>query len=156
MKTLISDDEDAALSEILGEDTEILPEPPVAEMLGGKPARGKRDVEPARGKRDVKPEASPKPEEPKPARGKRDVPAAGRTVERSDNAPPLAGFRERILHLEEWKKTIADDIKEVYAEAKGSGYDTKILRMAIKQSQIDRALLAEERSVLDRYLDAFR
>ena len=44
----------------------------------------------------------------------------------------LKGFIERIERLEEEKKALANDIKEVYAEAKGTGFDTKIMRQVIR------------------------
>jgi uncharacterized protein (UPF0335 family) len=44
----------------------------------------------------------------------------------------LRAFVERIERLEEEKKAIADDIKEIYAEAKGNGFDTKVLRQVIR------------------------
>ena len=53
----------------------------------------------------------------------------------------LRSFVERIERLEEEKKTIADDIKDVYGEAKATGYDTKVLRKVVairKQDQNDR------------------
>ncbi len=66
----------------------------------------------------------------------------------------LKTIAERINRLEEEKKTIADDIKEVYAEAKGHGYDTKILRKAIKLAQRDQNEVAEEEAILDLYSQA--
>src|SRR5215831_14961988 len=49
----------------------------------------------------------------------------------------LKAIVERIEHLEEEKKAIADDIKDVYAEAKGNGYDVKALRMVIRLRKQD-------------------
>ncbi len=66
----------------------------------------------------------------------------------------LKTIAERINRLEEEKKTIADDIKEVYAEAKGHGYDTKILRKAIKLAQRDQTEVAEDEAILDLYSQA--
>lgn len=66
----------------------------------------------------------------------------------------LRAFVERIERLEEEKKTIADDIKDVYGEAKAMGYDTKVLRKVIsirKQDQNDRL---EQEAILDTYLHA--
>lgn len=66
----------------------------------------------------------------------------------------LRSFVERIERLEEEKKTIADDIKDVYGEAKSMGYDTKVLRKVIairKQDQNDRL---EQEAILDTYLHA--
>jgi uncharacterized protein (UPF0335 family) len=61
---------------------------------------------------------------------------------------------ERIERLEEEKKTIAADIKEVYAEAKGNGFDTKILRKVITLRKKDAAERQEEESMIDVYLAA--
>lgn len=66
----------------------------------------------------------------------------------------LRSYVERIERLEEEKKTIADDIKDVYGEAKAMGYDTKVLRKVIsirKQDQNDRM---EQEAILDTYLHA--
>lgn len=72
---------------------------------------------------------------------------------------PVAGDQlksivERIERLEEEKKTIADDIKEVYAEAKGNGFDPKILRKVIAIRKRDANERAEEEAILDLYLQA--
>jgi uncharacterized protein (UPF0335 family) len=61
---------------------------------------------------------------------------------------------ERIERLEEEKKTIAGDIKEVYAEAKGNGFDTKVLRKVIAIRKKDAAERQEEEAMLDVYLSA--
>ena len=61
---------------------------------------------------------------------------------------------ERIERLEEEKKTIAADIKEVYAEAKGNGFDTKILRKVISLRKKESAEREEEQSMLDLYMQA--
>jgi uncharacterized protein (UPF0335 family) len=61
---------------------------------------------------------------------------------------------ERIERLEEEKKTIAADIKEVYAEAKGNGFDTKILRKVISLRKKDANERQEEESMIDVYLAA--
>lgn len=66
----------------------------------------------------------------------------------------LRAFVERIERLEEEKKTIADDIKDVYSEAKGMGYDTKILRKVIARRKRDAQEVMEEELVLDTYLAA--
>lgn len=72
---------------------------------------------------------------------------------------PVAGDQlksivERIERLEEEKKTIADDIKEVYAEAKGNGYDVKVLRMVIRRRKRDANEVAEEEAIFDLYFQA--
>lgn len=66
----------------------------------------------------------------------------------------LRAFIERIERLEEEKKTIADDIKEVFAEAKGTGFDTKVMRTIIRLRKKDRAEREEEESMLDLYMTA--
>ncbi len=58
----------------------------------------------------------------------------------------------RIERLEEEKKQIADDIKDVYGEAKGLGYDTKVLRKVISLRKQDRQEREEQEQILDLYL----
>lgn len=60
----------------------------------------------------------------------------------------------RIERLEEEKKALADDIKEVYAEAKAHGFDVKILRQVIRLRKMDKADLAEQETLLQVYMDA--
>jgi uncharacterized protein (UPF0335 family) len=60
----------------------------------------------------------------------------------------------RIEKLEEEKKGIADDIKETYGEAKGMGYDTKVLRQVIRFRKQDRQEREEQELVRDLYLHA--
>lgn len=69
-------------------------------------------------------------------------------------ATQLRSLVERIERLEEEKAAIANDIKEIYAEAKGNGYDTKILRKVISLRKKDRAERQEEEALLDLYLSA--
>ena len=66
----------------------------------------------------------------------------------------LKAFVERVERLEEEKKTIADDIKEVYAEAKGTGYDVKVLRKVVALRKRDLDERKEEEAILDLYLQA--
>jgi uncharacterized protein (UPF0335 family) len=66
----------------------------------------------------------------------------------------LKSIVERIERLEEEKKVIAGDIKEVYAEAKSNGFDTKILRKVISIRKKEPAEREEEESMLDVYLAA--
>ena len=66
----------------------------------------------------------------------------------------LKSIVERIERLEEEKKTIAGDIKEVFAEAKANGFDTKILRKVISLRKKDAAEREEEESMLDVYMAA--
>jgi uncharacterized protein (UPF0335 family) len=60
----------------------------------------------------------------------------------------------RIEKLEEEKKSIADDVKETYAEAKGMGYDTKVLRQVIRIRKQDRQEREEQEQVRELYLHA--
>ena len=61
---------------------------------------------------------------------------------------------ERIERLEEDKAAVANDIKEVFAEAKGEGFDVKILRKVIRIRKQDKAKRQEEEALLDLYLSA--
>ena len=70
------------------------------------------------------------------------------------DAKHLRAFLERIEKLEEEKKAIADDIKDVYAEAKGNGYDTKIIRKIVSIRKQDKDKRKEEEEILDLYLAA--
>lgn len=66
-------------------------------------------------------------------------------------AGQLRALIERIERLEEEKKTIADDIKDVYAEAKGNGFDTKAIRTIIRLRKQDQAEREEAETILDLY-----
>ncbi|MBB98351.1 MAG: DUF2312 domain-containing protein [Rhodobacteraceae bacterium] len=66
----------------------------------------------------------------------------------------LRAFIERIERLEEEKKVIADDIKDVYAEAKGNGFDVKILRKIIALRTKQPHEREEEEAILDLYKHA--
>lgn len=69
-------------------------------------------------------------------------------------ADELRQFIERLERLEAEKRDIADQQKEVMAEAKGRGYDTKILRKVIALRKRDQDDIAEEEAVLDMYKQA--
>ncbi|MBR2658223.1 MAG: DUF2312 domain-containing protein [Loktanella sp.] len=69
-------------------------------------------------------------------------------------AEELRQFIERYERLEAEKKDIADAQKEVMAEAKGRGYDTKVLRKIIAIRKRDANDLAEEEAVMDLYMSA--
>lgn len=69
-------------------------------------------------------------------------------------AAQLKSIVERIERLEEEKKALADDIKDVYAEAKANGYDTKTLRTVVRLRKQDRAEREEQEALLDLYLNA--
>ena len=66
----------------------------------------------------------------------------------------LKSFIERIERLEEEKRTIADDIKEVFAEAKGVGFDTKTMRQILKIRKMDKDERDEQETLLDVYMRA--
>ena len=63
----------------------------------------------------------------------------------------LRSIVERIERLEEEKKTIADDIRDVYAEAKGNGFDVKALRAIVRMRKQDENERAEAEAILDTY-----
>ncbi|MDH5529614.1 MAG: DUF2312 domain-containing protein [Paracoccaceae bacterium] len=69
----------------------------------------------------------------------------------SVTADELRQFIERYEHLEAEKKDITDQQKEVMAEAKGRGYDTKVIRKVIALRKRDKEDLAEEEAVLEMY-----
>ncbi len=69
-------------------------------------------------------------------------------------AERLRSIIERVERLEEEKATIASDIKEVFAEAKGEGYDVKTLRTIIRLRKMDAAERQEQEALLDLYLSA--
>ena len=63
----------------------------------------------------------------------------------------LKSFVERIERLEEERRTLSADIKEVYAEAKGTGFDPKIMRQVIRLRRMDKDDLDEQESLIDVY-----
>ena len=66
----------------------------------------------------------------------------------------LRAFVERIERMEEEKQAIADDIKEIYAEAKGNGFDIKVLRQIIRIRKQDHNERMEQEALLDLYMSA--
>lgn len=66
----------------------------------------------------------------------------------------LKAFVERVERLEEEKKTIADDIRDVYAEAKANGFDTKALRTIVRLRKQDVDERKEQEAILETYLHA--
>ena len=66
-------------------------------------------------------------------------------------ADQLKAIVERIERLSEEGKTISDDIRDVYAEAKGNGYDVKALRAIVKERKQDANERAEHETILDTY-----
>ena len=98
------------------------------------------------------------------------IEAAGQTIHTTDDALSAAadgGMRahrfakdqlksivERIERLEEEKKTISDDIKDVYAEAKGNGFDVKALRTIVRLRKQDADERQEQETILETYMQA--
>ena len=81
------------------------------------------------------------------------------TDEMSDNLSETARDKlrltvERIERLEEEKREVAEQIKDVYGEAKALGYDTKALRTVVKLRKQDRQERQEQEAILEVYLDA--
>ena len=66
-------------------------------------------------------------------------------------ADRLRSFIERLERLEEEKKGLQDDIKDVYAEAKGTGFDTKIIRQIIRLRKMEKEDLQEQEELLELY-----
>ncbi len=66
----------------------------------------------------------------------------------------LRSFIERIEKLEEEKKAIAEDIREVYAEAKSTGFDAKVIRAIVARRKQDKAKREEFEAIKDLYLAA--
>jgi len=69
-------------------------------------------------------------------------------------ADRLRSFVERIERLEEEKKGIQDDIKDILAEAKGTGFDTKAIRQIIRLRKMDRNDRQEQEAILELYMSA--
>ncbi|MBP9778744.1 MAG: DUF2312 domain-containing protein [Rickettsiaceae bacterium] len=66
----------------------------------------------------------------------------------------LKQFIARVERLEEDKRVVLEDIKEIYAEAKGQGFDTKVLRQIVRMRKVDRVKLDEHEELLDLYKHA--
>ena len=80
-------------------------------------------------------------------------------AEKEEPAPRFAkdqlrAFVERIERLEEEKKTIADDIRDVYAESKANGFDVKALRSVIRLRKQEASERQEQQLILDTYMHA--
>ena len=69
-------------------------------------------------------------------------------------AKQLSQFIERIERLEEEKRALMADIKDVYSEAKATGFEPKIMRQIVRMRAMDRDLLSEQDALLDTYRDA--
>jgi uncharacterized protein (UPF0335 family) len=74
----------------------------------------------------------------------------------SDESHYLASIVQRVQRLQEGKREIEDDIKEVYAEARSAGYDVKIVRAVVKHLGKDESEVAEFDSLFDLYLDEIK
>lgn len=66
----------------------------------------------------------------------------------------LKSFIDRIERLEEERKSLTADIREVYSEAKGTGFDTKIMRQVIAKRKLDKADFQEQEAIFDLYWNA--
>ncbi|WP_133770042.1 DUF2312 domain-containing protein [Enterovirga rhinocerotis] len=75
-------------------------------------------------------------------------------VESGVAAEELKAFVERIERLEEEKAAIADDIKEVFSEMKGRGFDTKVTKKILRIRKQDHEERQEEEAILDLYMQA--
>ncbi|MBS4049396.1 MAG: DUF2312 domain-containing protein [Alphaproteobacteria bacterium] len=67
----------------------------------------------------------------------------------------LRSLVARIERLEEEKKGLSDDIREIYAEVKAHGFDPKIVRQVVRLRKLDSADLAEQQALLERYMEVF-
>ena len=76
------------------------------------------------------------------------IPGSGASAEQ------LTQFIERIERLEEEKRALMADIKDVYTEAKATGFEPKIMRHVVRLRSMDRDLLSEQDALLDTYRDA--
>lgn len=72
-------------------------------------------------------------------------------IDTNPAADELRAFIERYEQLEQERKAISDGMKEVMAEAKGRGYDVKVLRKVIALRKRDRDDIAEEEAILEMY-----
>lgn len=76
------------------------------------------------------------------------------TSVRGVSAERLRSFVERIERLEEEKAALAGDIREVYSEAKGGGFDVKVMRQVMRLRKLDKSARDEQEAVLETYLRA--
>src|SRR5690348_4530342 len=66
----------------------------------------------------------------------------------------LRSYIERVERLEEERAALTADIREVYSEAKGQGFDSKIMRQVVRMRKLDKADFQEQEAMLDLYLSA--
>ncbi len=76
------------------------------------------------------------------------------SITSSVSSAELRQFIEKVEHLEEEKKAIQDQIKEVMGEAKAQGFDAKIMRIIIRMRKMKKEDLLEEQEILDIYTNA--
>lgn len=79
---------------------------------------------------------------------------SGETSDQGASALRLKSFIERVERLEEEKRNMTADIREVYSEARSSGYDTKIMRKVIALRRMDAAERQEQEALMQVYIDA--
>lgn len=80
----------------------------------------------------------------------------GETASPSNTNGKLRSLIERVERLNEDKAAVAADLKEVFAEAKGEGFDTKILRKVIRLRAQDPAKRSEEEALIEVYMNAIQ
>lgn len=85
------------------------------------------------------------------AQNDRAVPGHNKTKSFTVSAEKLKSFVERIERMEEEKAAVGADIKDIYAELKGNGYDAKAIRTIVKERKVDAAEAAEQEAILDTY-----
>jgi len=69
-------------------------------------------------------------------------------------AEKLRSLVERVENLEEEKKSLTSDIGEIYAEAKGDGFDVKIIRKLVTMRRLEKEVLEEQQQLIELYADA--
>jgi uncharacterized protein (UPF0335 family) len=102
---------------------------------------------------------TPIPREESPTSRRRRAPAepdAARVGLDPDAALRLRAFVERIERLEEERKALAEDVKDIYGEAKDAGFDPKVLKDVVRIRRQDRAAVEETQALRDLYLAALR
>ncbi len=83
-------------------------------------------------------------------------PMIARDLRDSNSAAMLYSYVERLERLDEERQALADDMKEIRGEAKGVGFDTKILGMVIRRRKMDASARLEQDSILELYEEAVR
>lgn len=76
------------------------------------------------------------------------------SISSSVSAPELLQFIEKVERLEDEKKELQDQIKEIMAEAKAQGFDPKIMRLVMRMRKMKKEELIEEQDLLDTYTHA--